>query len=113
MREHEWVEEFPASITVSDPAGVILEMNACCAKAFEKDGGKKLLGTNMFDCHPEPAKSRLRYLMETQRTNIYTTEKNGVKRLVCQAPWQKDGQYAGFVEIVITLPEKMPHFVRK
>ena len=113
MNEHAWVEEFPADISVCDAQGIILEMNARSAAGFEQGGGKKLIGTNLLDCHPEPARTKLRKLMEARQSNAYTTERNGVKRLVYQAPWQKNGQYAGYVEIVIKLPEKMPHFVRR
>jgi hypothetical protein len=43
---------------------------------------------------------------------MYTTEKNGIKKLVYQSPWYKDGQYAGFVEFVLEIPFEMPHFIR-
>ena len=113
MASPDWAEELPASITVSDAAGTIVEMNARAAQAYARFGGKKLVGTNMLDCHPEPARTKLKQLMESRRANVYTTERNGAKRLVFQAPWLKEGQYAGYVEIVIDLPQDMPHFVRK
>jgi transcriptional regulator with PAS, ATPase and Fis domain len=112
MAEHAWIEEFPASISVCDANGIIIAMNAHVAKAFEKQGGNKLIGTNLMDCHPEPARTRLKKLMESRQTNTYTTERNGVKKLVHQAPWTQNGQYAGYVEIIIELPQTMPHFKR-
>src|SRR4030043_1525834 len=60
MTRHAWVQEFAAAITVSDAQGKIIEMNAKAAQTFEKDGGTKLSGTNVLDCHPEPARSKLR-----------------------------------------------------
>ncbi len=112
MAEHPWVQEFPGAITVCDRDGIILEMNDKSAKVFEEDGGRQLIGTNLLDCHPEPARAQLEKLMETQQANVYTIEKNGVKKLIYQTPWYKDGRYSGFVEMALEIPFQMPHFVR-
>jgi transcriptional regulator with PAS, ATPase and Fis domain len=110
--ENAWIKEFPAAVTVSDPDGIILEMNDKAAKTFAKDGGFALIGTNMFDCHSDPARGKLERLMDSRQVNIYTVEKNGVKKLIYQSPWYKDGRYAGFVELSFEIPFEMPHFVR-
>jgi transcriptional regulator with PAS, ATPase and Fis domain len=112
MTAHSWVDEFPAAITVSDEKGTIIEMNAMSKKTFEKDGGEKLIGTNILDCHPEPSRSKLRDIMDTRKTNVYTIEKAGIKKLIYQAPWYKDGQFAGLIEISFEIPFVLPHFVR-
>ena len=112
MTVHAWVHEFPAAITVSDAKGTIIEMNAGAVKAFEKDGGEKLIGTNVLDCHPEPSRTKLREIMDKHKTNIYTIQKAGVKKLVYQAPWYQDGEFRGVVEIVFEIPFALPHFVR-
>jgi transcriptional regulator with PAS, ATPase and Fis domain len=113
MSEHDWVKEFPAAVTVSDPQGVILAMNDKAAKTFEKDGGYALIGKNMLDCHPEPARTKTEHLLAAQEKNVYTIEKNGIKKLIYQSPWYKNGQYAGIVEISLEIPFEMPHFIRK
>jgi transcriptional regulator with PAS, ATPase and Fis domain len=110
--DHHWVQEFSGSITVCDPDGIILEMNDKSRQAYRADGGEKLIGTNMLDCHPEPARAKLQQLMDTQIANVYTIEKNGVKKLIYQTPWYRDGQYAGFVELALEIPAEMPHFIR-
>jgi len=112
MNEHEWIKESPASITVCDAAGILLEMNDKAAKTFEKDGGYSLLGKNMLDCHPEPARSKTERLLAARTRNVYTIEKNGIKKLIYQTPWFKDGQYAGFVELSLEIPVEIPHFLR-
>jgi hypothetical protein len=112
MEEHKWVLEFSGAVTVCDPEGTILEMNDEADRSFRKWGGKKLMGSNLFDCHPEPARSKLKQLMEDRQKNVYTIEKKGIKKLVYQAPWYENGQYRGFVEVVIELPSSMPHFIR-
>jgi ribosomal protein S6 len=71
-----------------------------------------LIGANILDCHPEPARTKLKGLLESGRANIYTIEKKGVKKLIYQAPWYKDGEYAGIVELSLEIPWDMPHFVR-
>jgi transcriptional regulator with PAS, ATPase and Fis domain len=112
MSEHEWIKEFPAAITVCDAEGIILEMNDKAAKTFEKDGGYKLVGSNMLDCHPDPARGKVERLLAAHEKNVYTIEKNGVKKLIYQSPWYKEGTYAGFVEISLEIPQEMPHFIR-
>ena len=112
MTPHTWVQEFSAAVTVTDREGKILEMNAAGVKTFEKDGGAKLIGSNVLDCHPEPAKAKLRDIMENRTTNVYTIEKAGIKKLIYQAPWYQDGEYAGVVELSVEIPFEMPHFVR-
>ncbi len=109
---HPWVKEFAGSVTVCDPNGIVLEMNDKSIKTFQADGGEKLIGTNLLDCHPKQARAKLQLLMDTQTANVYTIEKNGVKKLVYQTPWYQDGRYAGFVELVLEIPDQMPHFVR-
>jgi len=113
MAQHPWVQQFPGAITVCDTAGVILEMNEKAAAAYQDQGGAALIGTNMLDCHPEPARTNTRELLDTRRTNVYTIEKRGQKKLVYQAPWHEDGRYRGFVELVVEIPTEMPHFVRE
>src|SRR5574337_1226843 len=112
MGTHSWSQEFPASVTVCDPEGIILEMNARAVEAYQDQGGERLIGTNMLDCHPEPARTKVEQLLETRQTNVYTIEKGGVKKLIYQAPWSQGGEYAGFVELSLEIPTEMPHFIR-
>jgi hypothetical protein len=107
-----WIQDLPGTIMVSDDQGIILFMNEKAIEAHLDDGGKDLLGKNMLDCHPQPARDKLEKLMETQSTNIYTIEKMGIKKLVYQCPWYEAGQYRGFIEQVIEIPFEMPHFIR-
>ena len=112
MNELDWVKEFPAAVTVCDGDGIILDMNDKAAKTFEKDGGRKLIGSNMLDCHPEPARAKTERLLAARKKNVYTIEKNGVKKLIYQSPWYRNGEYAGFVELSLEIPFELPHFIR-
>lgn len=112
MSEHLWIKSFPGSITVCDTEGIILEMNAAACDTFRKDGGEKLIGSNLLDCHPGKSRQKLEDLMARQQTNVYTIEKQGKKKLIYQTPWYRDGKYAGFIELSLVIPEEMPHFIR-
>lgn len=112
MSDAKWVEEFPAAVTVCDPAGIIVDMNARAAQVFEADGGRALIGTNVLDCHPQQARAQLEGMLATHAKNVYTIEKNGVKKLIFQSPWYDGGVYAGFVELSLEIPFELPHFVR-
>ena len=112
MDQHSWIEEFPGAVTVCDEKGTVIEMNERSVQSFAEDGGVALIGTNVFDCHPEPARTKLAEMMAGRRTNVYTIEKNGAKKLIYQAPWFRDGEYRGFIELSLDVPFQMPHFVR-
>lgn len=112
MAGHDWVKGFPGAVTVCDREGVVLEMNDRSAEVFAADGGRALVGTNVLACHPEPARTKLATMLAAGEANVYTIEKDGVKKLIYQAPWYRDGAYAGFVELSLVVPAAMPHFVR-
>lgn len=112
MNQHSWIKEFHGAITVCDRQGIILELNDAALEVFKDDGGAKLIGTNMLDCHPEPARSQLISMMKTQQKNVYTTERRGIKNIIYQAPWYENGEYAGFVEMQMEIPFEMQNFIR-
>lgn len=112
MAQHAWLEEFPGAITVCDAHGIILEMNDRAAQSLQKDGGRALIGCSMLDCHPEPALSKVKKMLETQQPNIYTIEKQGIHKLIYQSPWFEGGEFRGFVELSLEIPADMPHFIR-
>ncbi len=108
---HAWVDEAPVAVTVCDKDGIIIEMNEKAKQTFGKD--RDYVGTNVLDCHPEPARTRLAELLATGRTNAYTIEKAGKKKLIYQMPWFDGGEFAGLVELSMEIPVTMPHFVRQ
>lgn len=109
----QWVKEVSVAFTVCDTEGKIIEMNEKACQNFTKDGGAALIGKNVLDCHPGKSREKLALMLKNQETNCYTIEKEGVKKLLYQTPWYKDGVYQGIVEMIIQLPEEIPHFVRK
>ncbi|MBM3137976.1 MAG: PAS domain-containing protein [Chloroflexi bacterium] len=112
MKSENWFKSLPAPITVTDAAGIIVEINEAAAEMFKKDGGRALIGKDVMDCHPEPSCSRLRGMYANQSANVYTITKNGKKKLIYQTPYFSDDVFSGFVEICLDLPDEMPHFNR-
>lgn len=106
-----YFEHLNIAITVSDTEGNILDMNQRSAEV--NSHGEKIIGRNLYDCHPPRAAEILRSLYATQRTNAYTIEKNGVKKLIYQTPWHKeDGTFGGLIEFSLEIPSEMPHYRR-
>ena len=112
MSEHAWIREFPGAITVCDRDGIILAMNDRSEAVFASDGGRALIGTNLLECHPGPSRTQLEGMLASGRPNVYTIEKQGVRKLIFQSPWYRDGDYAGFVELALEIPAELPHFIR-
>ncbi len=109
----DWLKEINAAVTICDNNGIIVYMNEKSVQVFENDGGKKLIGSNLFGCHPEPALTKLKEMMADGSTNVYTIEKNGNKKIIYQTPWFNENTFGGFVEISFNIPDEIPHFMRK
>ena len=108
----DWLDGIEVAATVCDRQGVCLYLNERAAKLFAKDGGRALVGRSLLDCHPEPARLRFAAQLATPAPNSYTIEKAGVRKVIHQIPWYKDGAFSGVVELSLVLPEPLPHFVR-
>ena len=108
----DWVDGLGAAVTATNAQGVIVAMNKSACEIFAADGGAALIGRSVFDCHPEPARTKTRELYESRRPNHYTIRKNGRKKIIHQLPWFEDGVFAGVVEISIPIPDALPHFDR-
>ena len=96
----DYFKEVNLAVTICDKEGKILEMNDKSRKTFLKPGQEDLIGKNVLDCHPEPAHSLLADMLQNPRTNVYTIEKKGVKKLIYQTPWYVEGEFMGFYGVV-------------
>jgi len=108
MTAMDYMKELNVAITVCDKEGKILQMNDKSQMTNHGD----LVGQNVLDCHPEPARTKLVQWMEEHATNAYTIEKNGVRKMICQTAWRVDGVVGGLVEISMEIPADMPHYIR-
>ncbi|MDH3327924.1 MAG: hypothetical protein OEM01_01690 [Desulfobulbaceae bacterium] len=101
--DHSWIEEFPSAITVCDDKGIIVAMNETSRLNFSKKGGGALIGSSLFDCHPESANKKIRKMLKEEIPQTYFLENKGRKRLVHQSPWYNNKKFAGLVETIIDL----------
>ena len=108
----DYFKEVNLAVTICDKEGKILEMNDKSRKTFLKPGQEDLIGKNVLDCHPGPAHSLLADMLQNPRTNVYTIEKKGVKKLIYQTPWYVEGEFMGFMELSMEIPFEMKHCVR-
>jgi len=106
-------KELPFAITVCDTNAIILYMNDRSISTFQKYGGAAIIGTSLFEYHHGPSEVKLRGLIDTQTKNAYTVEKNGIKKMIYQSPWFKEGEFAGLIELSLEVPLEMEHFVRQ
>ncbi|MHB8137931.1 MAG: diguanylate cyclase [Smithellaceae bacterium] len=107
--QQNWFDEISVGITVCDAKGVIISMNDRAALIFKKSGGRELIGKNMLTCHPADTQKKILDLLETKKPNAYTVENNGIKTLLYQTPRYEGGQFAGYVEFIMALPEQLAH----
>jgi transcriptional regulator with PAS, ATPase and Fis domain len=107
----DWAKELSgAAITVCDADGIVLYQNEKSKSTFAAYGN--LLGKSLKDCHKPTSWATIQRLITENVSNTYTIEKNGIKKLIHQAPWYKDGKVAGLVEFSIELPLELPHHIR-
>lgn len=108
----DWVSHFPASITVIDPDGNIIEMNEKARATYASEGGADLIGKSIYACHKPQSEQRIRDMIDAGGNHVYTIEQDGRKILIYQQAWQRDGEPGGVVEIALDLPPEIPHRVR-
>jgi transcriptional regulator with PAS, ATPase and Fis domain len=109
-----WLDEDEAAITICDLNGIIVYMNERSKRSFAKyDTDGDLTGTSLIECHPEPSRTKLLSMLKEPQNNVYTVEKRGIKKIIRQTPWYRDGLFSGIVEISFEIPEVMPHHLRQ
>lgn len=106
----DWAHDIGCAVTVCDAKGVIIYMNDRSRELYRSHGD--LTGFNLMDCHNERSREIISRLLRDGGTNVYTIEKKGVRKLIYQTAWRRDGEIAGLAEISIVLPEDMPHYIR-
>lgn len=111
--KRDYFEFADVAVTVCGKDGEILDMNRKSVATFIKPGMDGIVGRNVLDCHPEPARSQLADMLQNPRTNAYTVEKEGLKKLIFQTPWyDENGDYAGYMELSMVLPAVLPNRIR-
>jgi transcriptional regulator with PAS, ATPase and Fis domain len=107
-----YFEEIPVAVTITDIEGKIVYMNEKSANVFKKDGGKTLLNSSVYDCHNSISQEKIQQILEENKTNAYTIEKNGIKKMIFQTPWYENNKVSGMIEFSFEIPFEMLHFIR-
>ncbi|MFA5852600.1 MAG: hypothetical protein WC820_07865 [Spirochaetales bacterium] len=106
------IDAIDAAVSICDIDLKLLYMNRKSAAAFEASGGFSLIGKDLAGCHKPGSVEKMKEIIASGKPNVYTISKKGVKKLIWQGPWEKDGNVAGLIEISMPLPETMPHYNR-
>ena len=109
----EWIDKLDGNVIVSDADGKIIYMNERALAAYEKDGGRDLIGRDLLECHSEASRKKIMEIMTSGNENVYTIEKRGKKKIIYQSPWFVDGIFRGITELSLEIPFEMPHFIRE
>ncbi len=107
-----WINNISAAVTVSDINGIIIYMNEKSAKLYEKDGVYKLIVKKLSECHSTQSNKIIDELISERKSNSYTIEKNGIKKMIFQTPWYEEGEVGGLIEISFDIPFNLPHHIR-
>ena len=111
----DWAKNVSFAVTICDCKGFIIYANEKSQSVFAKHG--PLIGRNLKDCHPHKAWEMINLLLDTEKSNSYTIEKKGVKKIIHQTPWyENEGdnkKLGGLVEISIEIPFEMQNFIRE
>ena len=105
-----WADEVECAVTICDTDCRILYMNQRSRQTFARHGD--IIGHDLMQYHPPRAQELIRHMLATGDTNTYSISKNGLKKIIHQTPWRRDGKIAGLVEFSIVLPADMPHYDR-
>jgi len=108
MINPDWTKEFPGMISVCDENGVIVGLNDQEADYFKDQGGLKLIGTSLYDCHNAQSATMIKAMNKVQKQRVYFAEENGQRELVIQSPWYQNGEFAGLVEISVEVQGEIP-----
>ncbi len=102
-----WSDELDCAVTVCDTDGVVIYQNG---RSREVNG--EMLGKSLIPCHNERSRAIIRRLLDEGGRNVYTIEKKGVRKLIYQTVWRREGRVCGLVEYSMEIPSEMPHYVR-
>ncbi len=78
----QWPDDINCAVTVCDINGVIKYMNRRAKDTFAAHGD--LIGKNLFECHSEESRAKIRHMLATGDSNAYTISKNGQRKVIYQ-----------------------------
>lgn len=109
MAQCPWCDSLSTcAVTVCDTEGIVLYQNT---RSQQVNGDVR--GRSLIPCHNERSRRIIERLITEDTNNVYTIEKRGIRKLIYQTPWHRDGKVGGLVEFSLEIPTQMPHYVRE
>lgn len=105
--EYDWSEELDCAVTLCDREGTV-----CYQNARSRTVNGDVRGRSLIPCHNDRSRAIIARLLAEGGTNAYTIEKRGVRKLIYQTVWRRDGAVCGLVEFSLEIPAEMPHYIR-
>lgn len=102
-----WADELDCAVTVCDTEGVVLYQNRRSQAV-----NSNVCGRSLIPCHNDRSRGIIARLLAEGGKNVYTIQKQGVRKLIYQTVWRREGVVSGLVEFSLEIPEEMPHYVR-
>lgn len=102
-----WADELDCAVTVCDTEGIVLFQNS---RSLAVNGN--VSGRSLIPCHNDRSRGIIARLLAEGGKNVYTIQKQGVRKLIYQTVWRREGVIGGLVEFSLEIPEEMPHYVR-
>ena len=87
---YDYLKTVGAAITVADKDNKIVYMNDKSIAVFANEGGRDLIGQDLFECHNPNSQKIMQEILETGKPNAYTIEKKGIKKFIYQASWYNE-----------------------
>lgn len=103
----ELFDELDCAVTACDTEGIVLYQND---RSLAVNGDVR--GRSLIPCHNDRSRAIIARLLDQGGRNVYTIEKKGVRKLIYQTVWRRDGEVKGLVEFSMEIPAEMPHYVR-
>lgn len=104
----ELFDELDCAVTACDTEGIVLYQND---RSLTVNGDVR--GRSLIPCHNDRSRTIIARLIEQGGRNVYTIEKRGVRKLIYQTVWRREGAVKGLVEFSMEIPAEMPHYVRE
>jgi PAS domain-containing protein len=95
-----------AAVTIADQDYQISFMNDRAAEFYAEDGGEKLIGRNLLDCHRDEHKTVIRAAYDRYRagdltpTRYHAQKEGGAPESIVHIPVMVEGQFRGIAELI-------------
>ncbi|MBQ6268875.1 MAG: PAS domain-containing protein [Bacteroidetes bacterium] len=106
--DNSFFNEIDAAITICDLNFKIVYMNNKSKNTFQN----KKIGDDILACHNPHSIEIMNNIISTKKANVYSIDKNGIKKIIYQTPWLENNEVKGLIEFSFVVPVDMPNYKR-